>query len=67
MNPRIPHHITVARASIISESEVPITVLCLLRPPHYTAIRIKNCSKSTSVITVATMKNTMAPHAPVFI
>ena len=49
MNPRIPHH-KVARASIISESEVSITVLCLLYSPHYTAVRIKNCSKSTSVI-----------------
>jgi len=27
MNPRIPHH-KVPRASIISESEVSITVLC---------------------------------------
>jgi len=32
MNPRVPHHkiVMVARASIISESEVSITVLCLL-------------------------------------
>jgi len=60
MSPRIPHHmvVMVSRASIISESEVSITVLCLLCSPHYTAVRIKNCLKSTSVITVATMKNT---------
>jgi len=53
MNPRIPHHKVVVRASIIS---VSITVLCLLCSPHYTAVRIENCSKSTSVITAATMK-----------
>ena len=47
----------VARASIISESEVYITVLCL----------IKNCSKGMSVITVATMKNMMVTCAPVII
>ena len=69
MNPRILHHkaVMVARASIISESEVSITVLCLLCSPHYTAVRIKNCLKNTSVITVATMKNTMVPCAPVII
>ena len=61
MNPRIPHHkvVIVARASIISESEVSVTVLCLLCSTRYTVVRIKNCSKSTSVITGATMKNTM--------
>jgi len=31
-------------------------VLCLLCSPHYTAVWIKNCSKSTFVIKVATMK-----------
>jgi len=63
MNPRIPHKVVmVLHASIISESEVSITVLCLLFSPHYTAVGIKNCSKSTSVIKVATMKNTMVPH-----
>jgi len=67
MNPRIPHHkvVMVARALIISKSEVSITVLYLLRSPHYTAVQIKNCSKTTSVITVAIMKSTMVPHAPV--
>jgi len=46
---------------------VSITILCLLCSPCYTAVRIKNCSKSTSEIEVATMKNTMVPHAPVII
>jgi len=45
------------RALIISESEVSITVLCLLCLPRYTAVQIKNCLKSISVIKVATMKN----------
>jgi len=69
MNPRIMHHkvVMVVRASIISESEVSITVLSLLYSPHYTAARTKNCSKSTSVISVATIKNTMMPHAPVIV
>ena len=53
----------ITHASIISESE-SITILCLLCSSHYTAVRIKNCSKSTSVITVATMKNMMVLHAP---
>jgi len=44
------------RASIISESEVSISVLCLLCSLCYTAVWIKNCSKSTSVIKVATIK-----------
>ena len=69
MNPRIPHHkaVMVARASIISESEVSITVLCLLCSPCYTAVRIKNCLKSMSVIKVATMKNAMMPLALVIV
>ena len=54
----------IARASIISESEVSITVLCLLCSPRYTAVRIKNCSKSMSVIKVATARNTIVPRAP---
>jgi len=66
MNPHILHH-KVPRASIISESKVSITVLCLLCSPHYTAVRNKNCSKSTSVIKVASMKNTMVPHTPVIV
>jgi len=63
MNPRIPHH-KVLHASIISESEVSIMVLCLLCSPCYIAVWIKNCSKSTSAIKVATTKNTIVPHAP---
>jgi len=55
MNPRIPHH-KDSHASIIFESEVSITVFCLLCSPRYTAVQIKNCSKSTSVIKVATTK-----------
>ena len=54
----------VARTLIISESELSITVLCLLCSPRFTAVQIKNCLKSISVITVATMKNTMVLCAP---
>jgi len=63
MNPRILHHkvVMVPHALIIYESEVSITVLCLLCSSHYTAVRIKNCLKSTSVIKVTTMKNTIVP------
>ena len=53
-------------ASIISESEVSIMVLCLLCPSRYTAMQIKNCSKSTSVIKVATIIQTV-PHTPVIV
>jgi len=59
-----------ARASIISKSEVSITVLCLLCSPRYTTLQTMNCSKTTSVVTVATMtamKNTMMPRAPVIV
>jgi len=58
MNPHIPHH-NILRASIISDSEVSVTLLCLLCSPRYTAVRIKNCLKSMNVIKVATIKNTM--------
>ena len=69
MNPRILHHkaVMIPRASIIFDSEVSITVLFLLCSPHYTAVQINNCSKSTSVIKVATIKNTIMPHAPFII
>ena len=40
------------------KSEVSITLRGQLYSSHYTAVRIKNCSKSTSAIKVATMKNT---------
>jgi len=41
-----------------SETEVSIALLCQLCSTHYTAVRTKNCLKSTSVIKVATMKST---------
>ena len=43
MNPCVPHHkvVMVPHASIISESEVSITVLCLLCSSHYTAVQIE--------------------------
>ena len=40
------------------KSEVSITLRCRLCSTRYTAVRIKNCLKSTSAITIATMKNT---------
>ena len=40
------------------KSEVSITLCFELCSTHYTAVRIKNCSKSTSATKVATMKNT---------
>ena len=39
------------------KSEVSITLSCQLCSTRYTAIRIKNCLKSTSDIKIATMKN----------
>jgi len=52
----------VLHALIISESEVSIMVLCLLCSPHYTAVKIKNCLKSTPVIKVVAVKITMVPR-----
>jgi len=66
MNQRILHHKDPC-VSIISESQVSITVLCLLCSPCYTAVWIKNCSKSTLAIKVATMKNMMVPCTPVIV
>ena len=40
------------------KSEVSITFRCWLCSTCYTAIRIKNCLKSTSAIKIVTMKNT---------
>ena len=40
------------------KSEVSITLRCRLCSTRYTAVQIKNCLKSTSVIKIATMKNT---------
>ena len=44
------------------KSEVSITLHCRLCSTRYTAVRIKNCSKSTSAIKIATMKNTDNLH-----
>jgi len=41
---------------LLSEIEVSITLRCQLCSTRYTAVQIKNCLKSTSVIKVATMK-----------
>ena len=62
MNPCIPHQkeeIAPCTPAInyCLKSEVSITLHCQLCSTHYTALRIKNCSKSTSAIKVATMKN----------
>ena len=40
------------------KSEVSVTLRCRLCSTCYTAVRIKNCLKSTSAIKIATMKNT---------
>ena len=40
-----------------SKNEVPITLHCQLCSTCYTAVQIKNSSKSTSTVKVATMKN----------
>jgi len=67
INPSIPQQWFRMRAPIISENEVSIMVLCLLCSPSYTAVCIKNCSKSISVIKVAAVKNTIVPHAPTIV
>ena len=40
------------------KSEVSITLCCQLCSTRYTAVRIKNCLKSTPAIKIAPMKNT---------
>ena len=40
------------------KSEVSIMLFCRLCSTRYTAVQIKNCSKSTSTIEVTTIKNT---------
>ena len=40
------------------KSEVSITLQCQLCSTHYTAVPIKNCSKSTPTIKIATIENT---------
>ena len=60
-NPRIPKQRNSAvHPSYINyrlKSEASITLCCRLCSTRYTAVRIKNCSKSTSAIKIATMKN----------
>ena len=61
-NPRIPKernsatHPTYINYHL--KSEVSIMLHCWLCSTRYTAVRIKNCLKSTSAIKIATMKNT---------
>ena len=61
-NPRIPKERNGAACpSYINyclKSEVSITLHCRLCSTRYTAVRIKNCLKSTSDIKIATMTNT---------
>ena len=61
-NPRIPKERNRAvRPNHINyrlKSEVSITLRCRLCSTRYTAVRIKNCLKSTSAIKIGTMKNT---------
>jgi len=45
-------------SQLLSETKVSIALSCQLCLTRYTAVRIKNCLKSTSVIKVPTMKNT---------
>ena len=59
-------HASFTCASIISKSEVSITILCLLCSPHYTAVQIKNCLKSTFIMKVVTVIWTVL-HAPVIV
>ena len=51
----VPH---APAANYRLKSEVSITLRCQLCSTRYTALLIKNCSKSTSAIKVATMTNT---------
>ena len=50
--------IVLCAPQLSSETEVSIALLCQLCSTCYTAVRIKKCLKSTSVLKVATMKNT---------
>ena len=63
VNPHIPHqkkemvpHTPAIKYHL--KSEISIILRCQLWSTRYTALRIKNCLKSTSAIKVATMKNT---------
>ena len=61
-NPRIPKEIVprtpISYINYRLKSELSITLRCQLCSTRYTAVRIKNCLKSTSAIKIATMKNT---------
>ena len=61
-NPRIPkerNHATCPNhINYCLKSEVSITLRCRLCSTRYTAVRIKNCLKSTSAIEIAAMKYT---------
>ena len=61
-NPRIPKErngvVCPGYINYHLKSEVSITLRCQLCSTWYTAVRIKNCLKSTSAIKIATMTNT---------
>ena len=52
------HGITIKYTEKIHSGDVSITLRCRLCSTRYTTVQIKNCSKSTSAIKIATMKNT---------
>jgi len=54
MDPRIPHHMVVMFRAPQLYLRVKYPFVC--HSPRYTAVRIKNRSKSTCVITVAAMR-----------
>ena len=43
---------------LLSETEIFISLLCQIFSTCYIALQIRNCLKNTSVVKVATMKNT---------
>jgi len=54
----------VQHALIIFESEVSITVICQLCSPCYTEEQTNNCTKSTFIIKLITMKNVKGAAHP---
>ena len=67
MSPCIPHQTKeiTPRAPATNyclKTEVSIMLHCQLCSTSYTAVQIKNCSKSTSVIKVVTIKNMDDSH-----
>jgi len=68
MIPRIPHHkvTTFCTPQLYLRVKYPLQFFCLPCPPCYTAVQIKNCSKSMSVITMYA-ENTIVPCALVLI